>query len=79
MNSEDLDEANQLHNLQHISPIPMLNQEPKEEKLSEWRQLEKQMMTEAKKIRGSPKTNSGPKKAIEQPKGGANEMEQSYE
>ena len=57
----------------------MLNQDRKEEKLSEWRQLEKQMMTEDKKIKGSPKTTSGPRKAIEQPKNATNEMEQSYE
>ena len=45
VNSADLDEVNQIHELQHISPIPMLN-EFKKEKLSEWRKLEKQMLTE---------------------------------
>ena len=46
----------------------MLIQEKKEEKLSEWRQLEKQMITEDRKAKNSPKTASGPKKAVEQPK-----------
>ena len=40
VNSADLDEDNHMHNLQHISPIPMLSNEKKKEKLSAWRQLE---------------------------------------
>ena len=45
MNSADLDEVNNLNDLQNISPIPVLS-DMKKEKLSEWRKLEKQMLTE---------------------------------
>ena len=61
MNSADLDEANPMRDFQHISPIPMAGNEKKEEKLSEWRLLEKQMMTEDKKIKGTEPNSSGPK------------------
>ena len=45
MNSVDLNEVNNLNDLQNISPIPVLG-DMKKEKLSEWRKLEKQMLTE---------------------------------
>ena len=45
VNSADLDEVNNLNDLQNISPIPVLS-DMKKEKLSEWRKLEKQMLTE---------------------------------
>ena len=45
MNSVDLNEVNNLNDLQNISPIPVLG-DTKKEKLSEWRKLEKQMLTE---------------------------------
>ena len=37
------------------------------------------MMTENEKVKNTPKTASGPKKAMEQPKSVVNDMEQSYE
>ena len=45
VNSADLEEVNHLKEIQHVSPIPVLK-EMKNEKLSEWRKLEKQMLTE---------------------------------